>query len=224
MKVHVISCQIFEPYINELMKQGKIDTDFTVSYEEIDSHNEPVQLKQILQDRINEVENVDLIVLLYGICGNSTKGIKANKIPIMIPKVHDCATLLLGGKEEYLTHFGNRPSQGWNSIAYKKNDIHDVAIETHPKYLEFLEKYGEDNALYLMEMMYPVSDNIVYISLGLKEDENYIQQLEPDTEIIKGDIRYILNVLNLKSKEVLVLNPDEELVPVYDMDTVMTKK
>ena len=191
---------------------------------EIDQHNEPEKLKQQLQTEIDSTVDADLILLLYGICGNATKGIQSNKIPVVIPRVHDCATILLGGKTKYKNVFGHRPSQGWKCLSYDKEDIHNVSLESNPIYIEYKEKYGEDNALYLFEMLFPKTDNELYISLGLQEDEARMKSLTDSFEIIEGSLDYLKRLLQLVFEDTIILQENEQMVPLYDETEVMSKK
>ena len=223
MKIKIISCQIFEIYINELLNHYTPTYEFDIEYFEIDQHNTPKKFNKILQARINEITGYDLIVLIYGICGNSTSYIKAKNIPLVIPRVHDCATILLGNKDRYKEVFGHRPSQGWSCASYDNTESHDGTVSTNNKYMELLEKYGEDNALYLFETLYPKNEDKLYISLNLDEDLNRIKTSE-NNEVIKGSYEYLLNIFKQNFDDLLIVNPGEEITPVYDFDQVITKK
>jgi hypothetical protein len=224
MNIKVYSCQIFEVYLNHLQETMSFDTTFEISYIEIEKHNEPERLQRQLQQAIDTTVGYDYILLLYGICGNSIRGIQAKDIPVLIPRVHDCATILLGGKDKYQEILGHRPSQGWNCLSYDKNNMHDVTLESNPTYLEYKEKYGEDNALYLFEMLFPKSDDPLYLSLGLEEDKTRIASLPEGTEIVEGSLQFLTNILSKQWDELLLLQPGEVVDIVYDLDQVITKK
>lgn len=223
MKVKIISCQIFEIYINELLTNHSPNYDFDIEYFEIDQHNAPKKFNTVLQARINEITGYDLIVLIYGICGNSTSYIKAKNIPIVIPRVHDCATILLGSKKRYKEVFGHRPSQGWSCISYDNSSSHDGMFSTNNTYLELLEKYGEDNALYLFETLYPKSKDTIYISLDLEGDVERISNSD-NNEIVRGSYQYLLNIFNHDFTDLQLIKPGEEITPLYDYDEVITSK
>ena len=224
MNVKIISCQIFEVYINELLKTFSPQYQYDIEYFEINQHNHPKEFNLILQNRINEIKDYDLIVLVYGICGNSTSYLKAGNTPIVIPRVHDCSTILLGNKDRYKEVFGSRPSQGWSCLSYRFEDSHNSSISTQSSFYDLVKKYGEDNAMYLYNTLYPIDDSKVYISLGLNEDIERIKELDSKTEVVKGSFEYLSNILKLDYKDLLVLNSNEEIVPIYDFDVVISKK
>jgi len=224
MKIKIISCQIFEVYVNHLCETISFTDDFDVVYVEIDQHNEPQKLRQLLQQEIDLTIGYDYILMLYGICGNSISGLQAKTIPIVFPRVHDCATILLGGLKEYKHVLGHRPSQGWTCISYDKTTMHDVTIESHPAYIEYKEKYGEDNAMYLFDLLYPKPSKPMYISMKLEQDNDRIEQLPSETEIVFGSLSYLRKLLQHDWSNALILLPSETVIPVYDLEEVIRKK
>lgn len=58
----------------------------------------------------------DAIVLLYGLCNNGIRGLHA-PVPIVIPRAHDCITLLLGSRTRYNEHFQTNPATFYRSKA-----------------------------------------------------------------------------------------------------------
>jgi len=219
MEKHVISCHIFKDIVDEIIKQYSLE--YSTEYLDISGHNYPDKLKQELQNRINRVKDVNQIILLYGICGNATNGLTAKDIPIMIPRVHDCCSLLLGGNKFFLKHFSNRLSSGWASYAYEKGNYDN-------EYQSYLKKYDEDTAKYLIETLYPKASSMVYIDMNHPTDESNLLKYQKnyEVEVIKGNRSYIERILlgNSSLKEVHVIKPGEGIQCIYDYKEVMTSK
>ena len=61
-----------------------------------------------LQIAIDEAEaeagKYDAIALGYGLCGNGLAGLEARSVPLVLPRAHDCITLLMGSRTEF-EHF-----------------------------------------------------------------------------------------------------------------------
>ena len=84
-------------------------------------HERPDKLQATLQgiiDEVSEASKWSRIVVGYGVCGRGTVGLKAGAIPLMIPRVHDCLSLFLGGDNAYRKEFKRFPgtyyiSPGW---------------------------------------------------------------------------------------------------------------
>jgi hypothetical protein len=69
-----------------------------------------IKMRRILQEEIEKVEpdKYEAILLGYGLCNNGTLDLRA-AVPVVIPKAHDCITLLLGSKEKYREYFDQNP-------------------------------------------------------------------------------------------------------------------
>ena len=224
MNVKIVSCKIFEPYLNKLLKEITLDYQYDIEYFEIDQHNYPKKFHQTLQARINEISDVDLIILLYGICGNVTTNLKAKHCSLAIPKVHDCASILLGSKKKFLEVFDGRLSKAWSCVAHDIN-IHGEHIYFEgSSYEKLVEQYGEDNAAYLYQLLEHKNEQKLYISLGLDEDQKRIKEFQEDIEIVNGNYDYLKAILKLDFTDVLVLKPNESVLPVYDQIDVITRK
>ena len=61
---------------------------------------------------------MEAIVLAYGRCGNGLLGVRAGRVPLILPQAHDCISILLGGKERHDALLRENPgtyfySPGW---------------------------------------------------------------------------------------------------------------
>ena len=124
-------------------------------------HIAPLSLRAKLQAQIDSIEpdECDAIVLAYGICGTSTLGLSSSHTPLVIPRAHDCIALYLGSLKRYQEEFDTEPGTYWYSVDYMERKGGggglgaSFAFEYETLYDEFVEKYGADNADYLMEEM-----------------------------------------------------------------------
>ena len=65
-----------------------------------------------------KAEQYDAILMGYALCSNGLVGLKADNVPLVLPRAHDCITLFLGNKEKYLDYFQSNPgvyfkTSGW---------------------------------------------------------------------------------------------------------------
>lgn len=128
-------------------------------------HNEPARLRDILQQAIDGVEpGYDAVVLGYGLCGGATAGIVARSTPVVLPRAHDCITLFLGARERYEQEFSASTTYWYVNDQVERNAGYsaksiglgvsgDGDDDLEAIRAEYVEKYGEDNADYLMEVM-----------------------------------------------------------------------
>ena len=57
----------------------------------------------------------DAILIGYALCSNGVVGLTSRRIPLVIPRGHDCITLLLGSKELYRDYFDSHRGIYWYS-------------------------------------------------------------------------------------------------------------
>ena len=98
----------------------------------------------------------------YGLCGQATAGLIARDLPLVIPRAHDCITLFLGSREQYQYQFENFSGTYWYTHDYIERDDGSGGalalgsgsdVQMNDVYDEYVRKYGQDNADYLMEVM-----------------------------------------------------------------------
>lgn len=141
-------------------------------------HNTPKKLRAALQEAVDAIQpgECDAILLVYGVCGTATVEITARHTPLIIPRAHDCVTLYLGTRDRYQQEFEANPGTYWYSLDYiERNDgkldgLGAASLgEMDEVYEEYVAKYGEDNAQYLMEVMGEWGkhyNRAVYIDMG----------------------------------------------------------
>ena len=168
MFLKLIACSIFQRELSRLLADTPhvVDVDFVA----IAEHHAPERLRAMLQSRIDapppahprEGERAyDAVLLAYGICGNAATGLAARAAPLVIPRAHDCATVLLGSRAAFLAHFGECPSHPFGCVGYCERGYnncvgeHDGRPISDPEYEKYLAEYGEENARYLWETMHP---------------------------------------------------------------------
>ncbi len=150
-------------------------------------HDEPERLRSAVQERIDAASGgeFDFIVLGYGLCSRGTADLVARETPIVIPRCHDCITLFLGSREYYDREFSEHPgtyyySDGW--IEHKNGDLSQGTLKSsfetraEERYQDYLEKYGEDNAKFLIEqegLWLTHYNRAALIDTGLGDIETY---------------------------------------------------
>jgi hypothetical protein len=80
-------------------------------------HEEPERLRREVQKALERTHDAqgrsyDASLLGYGLCSNGTVGLGA-EIPLVIPRAHDCITMLLGSKERYQEYFDSHRGTYW---------------------------------------------------------------------------------------------------------------
>lgn len=124
-------------------------------------HDTPELLRRQLQEGIDgiEAENAELapdkkygaICIGYGLCSNGTAGLRAGALPLVIPRCDDCIALFLGSEARYRALFGEMPGTYWYNPGWIEHAFTPSEESYRLRFAGYAEKYGEDNAAYLME-------------------------------------------------------------------------
>ncbi len=132
-------------------------------------HLRPQNLKQVLQDAIDEASNeADTILLGYGLCSMAVAGLKANNCTLVVPKVDDCIAIFLGSRDAYTAQAAKEPgtyylTKGWIEVS-------DTLLD---EYERMVERYGEAKAERIMGIMLKNYTRLVYIDTGHQDQGKY---------------------------------------------------
>ena len=118
-------------------------------------HNEPSALRGEIQKTLEITADIqgksyDAHLLGYGLCSNGIAGLHS-EIPIVVPRGHDCITLLLGSKDKYRDYFDSHKGVYWFSPGWIETDMQPGRERFERTLKEYIKKFGEDNARFLME-------------------------------------------------------------------------
>ncbi len=211
-------------------------------------HNQPDDLRRRLQAMVDQTRgrgyaaniDYDAVVLGYGLCGKATAGLVAGSAPLVIPRAHDCITLFLGSRLRYKDQFENYPGTYWYVQDYIERDDGSGASLTagstadpdvQAVYDEYVEKYGKDNADYLMEIMGAWQQHYrraVYIDMGVGDGSAVARKAQEDAarrgwafERLAGDLVLIRRLLNGDwADDFLVLQPGQQVQMTYDENVI----
>ena len=155
LKLKILACKIFLRELYEVAAHSPHLCDITLLRQGL--HNEPEKLRRELQRAIDAVEAedqpYDAICLAYGLCSNGVAGVRARKTPLVVPRAHDCIALLLGSRSEYQRLFGQlNGGIYWYSPGWIEQTLQPGKERFDIQYADYLARFGEDNAQYLMEL------------------------------------------------------------------------
>lgn len=167
MLLKIIACEVLFREICFYAAQSPhvIDLEFT----DKGAHEKAETLRQLIQGKIDQSargrKKYDAVLLGFGLCGNSILDLKPAGCKLIIPRAHDCCTLFLGSRAKFAEHFKANPSLPFSSAGYMERDgtfIHlgqdCTSFDEDAAYQEYVERYGEENAKFLMESMHPKTE------------------------------------------------------------------
>ncbi len=235
----VIACNIFMREICIAISESRhvVDPEFT----EVGDHVQSDRLRTAIQARIDAAGSgdhaYDAILLAYGLCGNAAVGLTARNTPLVIPRAHDCCTILLGSRQAFDHHFGDNPCQPFSSAGYMdrgdyylRRDTDGAHIRYGDGYAELVAQYGKDNADYIWETMHPpalreIEQQAVFIDIPetkrLGHGDRFAKQAAADGKScirLTGDIRLLRGLLQGEwpEEDYLVVPPGYRTTGRYD--------
>lgn len=149
MKDVLIACKMMEAEVEKALEAT--GSEAIVLWLDKELHNVPEKLREVLQETMDDAERThapDRILLAFGFCGNAVQGLRAGKYQLIMPRIDDCITMLIGSrrrKAELESGVGTMfLTQNWVG---SDNDL--VSVRNH-----LFEEYDEDEAEELFDMMY----------------------------------------------------------------------
>ncbi len=192
-------------------------------------HNTPDLLRSELQRAIDETDGEFSAILIgYGLCSNGIEGIVARKARLVVMRGHDCITYLLGSRERYQRYFDEHPGTYWYSPGWIDSGTQPSQERYEGTYQAYVEKYGADNAQYLMDMeqgWFKKYANAAYADLGVGESAHYREYTRQcagwlgwSCDELQGDPRLVKRLVegDWNSDDFLTVEPGQRIVASHD--------
>ncbi len=239
MHFKVIGCNVLRREIFACAARSPHQVDVVMLPQGL--HDQPELLRQSVQREIDTPLTVhprgrgpspqvaadrpyDAILLGYALCSNGTAGLKARHCPVVIPRAHDCLTLLLGARQRYQEYFDKHPGTYWYSSGWIETSLMPGKARYAQELANYTEQYGEDNAQYLMDVQaewYRNYHRAAYIDWGFPNREQdraftrrCAEELKWEYDEIPGDPGLLQCLLNgdWPEDKFIVLQPGEQSV------------
>lgn len=244
--IKAIACKVFTREVSKIVAESPHTID--VSFLRQGLHDTPDVLRSQLQeeiDRIDAAEDMHTqvlndgsdyagIALVYGLCSNAIAGVRSRRYPLVVPRAHDCITMLMGSRERYREYFDRHPGTYWYSPGWIEQTLMPGPERVERTRREYVERYGEDNADYLMEMeqeWLQRYDRCTYVAWRDLDREEYRESARSaadylgwDYDRIHGEDGLLRRLLegDWQADEVLVVPPGSSVGPSYDDGIICT--
>lgn len=213
MKRVLIACSMMENEIKKIYEEYSLN--IPVVWMDRGYHNTPEKLRKKLQSLIDEMKDQEEILLCYGLCGNGTAGLVSQNATLILPRFDDCINMLLctgqrktrgltQGRSIYLT-------RGWT--------MDEEAIL--PKYRQYVEEYGEEDAKDILDIMYEHYETISVIDTGCEDLMETMAYAHKAAELLGLSVKQVKGSVDILRKLLLgqwdenfiIQKPGEALSP-----------
>jgi len=163
--VVVIACKVFQDLLEHFLPPDMADQ---VTFLDYGLHEFPIKLSSTVQEQIDGIQEPSRILLGYGLCGNGLQGIRAGRHTLFMPRADDCIAILLGSYQAYLKEFNENPGTYYLTKGWLESGS-DPLREYH----QAVEKYGAENAEWLMDQQYRHYKRLVFVAHTPEDLETY---------------------------------------------------
>lgn len=230
LRLRVIACSSLKPELELLAATAK--TEITVRHLEMGLHQRSAAaLHEALQSAIDEADS-DAVAIGYGLCNRGVVGLQARSVPVVLPRAHDCIAILLGSKQ-YLAQLAAVPgtyfqSAGWleSADANVRQPEFTFGPNTNVTRERLIERYGEDNAEYLLGQFYAFTrhyERLAYIATGVSlrweaAARKTAAKHKWKFERLEGDLGWLRRLVDgeWSGEEFLTLQPGECVALTHD--------
>jgi hypothetical protein len=205
-RIALLYCSVFEAEI-ALHAAGAAHIVVRTKFD-IGLHDRPDSMRTKLQaavDAFDARDDIEAVVLVYGLCGRGTAGLRAGRHKLVITRAHDCMTLFLGSKERYAAKQAACPNcyfytPGWNQARRVPGPERLVALRE-----ELAQRFDADEVDFLVESeraLWATHGHAVYLELGTsnaKTEADYARRcaegLGWSFELVTGDPKLLCDLL-----------------------------
>ena len=208
MRLKLLTCEIIRREIETLVVNSPHQVDVEFLPFRLHSAGR-VRMKNQLSEYLASVDEnaYDVILLGYALCSGGITGLKANKIPLVIPRAHDCITFFLGNRQRYQNYFEENSGTYFMTIGW----------------------FEQDNALnYDVEMMAFYS-KLAFIETGIEllgntfeeQARKMAEERHWEFEKLTGDLSLLQRFINGDwNEDFLIVPPGKRIQPSYDDNVI----
>ena len=207
MRLKLLSCEIIHREISALLVNTPHQIDIEFLPQELHVIGR-VRMKKRLSEYLAAVDEnfYDAILLGFGLCSGGITGLVANKIPLIVPRAHDCITFFLGSREKYQHYFSANSGTYFLTTGW----------------------FEQGHALdYEIEMM-PFYSKLAFIETGIEPDDTFEQRAKKlaeerhwEFEKIPGDLSLLRRFVNGEwNEDFLIVPSGKQIQFAYDDDVI----
>jgi hypothetical protein len=181
VRLRIVACEIFFRELCHLAARSpnKVDVEFLPKGLHDRGGSAMRERLQAAVDATDEAKH-DAVALAYGLCNNGLVGLRARGLPLVLLRAHDCITAFLGSRARYARYFEERPGTYFETTGWLERGVDGgpYGLPSQTGALGFdlgalTEKYGEDNARYILQTMTRHYRRLAFIRMGIEPDGSF---------------------------------------------------
>ena len=204
-------------------------------------------------DAVSPDDRYDAIILGYARCNDGVVGLKARDIPLIIPRAHDCITLFFGSRDAYREYFDENPGTYYLTTGWIERGDYDPSGKSFQaqqaplgqagvleklglgdSYEEMVEKYGKENADYIVESMGNWRDGyskVLYLKMGVCDETPFVEIAEQragennwELEVRDGDRSLLARLFDGQwDDDFLIVQPNRQITASNDDQVISSE-
>jgi len=213
MKTVIIACNTIKPEL--LHAKEAVGCDYPIIWSGAGLHDTPKIMKTVLERCIAkaEAQGAEKILFAMGYCGGSLEGL-SSKAEIILPKVDDCITLLLGSKEK------RQELQSSGHIYYITKGWMTNKGVLYNQYLDIMNRYGEEQGSQIFAMLagsyhyYGILDTHCYdMTEVIDKTKNMAEEMGMECFVADASDSYLRDLLsgNFDNSRFIKLEPGQSV-------------
>ena len=194
-KLKFIGCEIIYREACRLAAMAPHQVDVQFLRKGLHSLETPdmVAAVQTAIDAVDAEAGYEAILLGYARCNDGLVGVTARRIPLVVPRAHDCITFFFGSRRAYRDYFDENPgtyymTSGWaerndskaeelDQLAAPKKGVMEK-LGLNVSHEQLVARYGKENADFIVESLGDWKKNyskFLYLRMGVGDETRFIE-------------------------------------------------
>ena len=190
MNTKILSCRTLEKEVRLAMERCHAQMPLEVLKD--NNHDVPRKLSACIQAELDQMTDTDRILMAFGTCGGAMVGLHSGDFELVIPRVDDCLSLLMGSMERRYASLEN----GFGIFLTESWLDHEKSMEAELNRIE--RTYPPARARKVIQMLYGNFDSLNVIETGaydvpsiLPRTQALARRLELKHRVVQGTTAYL---------------------------------
>lgn len=170
MKTVILCCASLEKEVRLAMARKEISYPLHILTD--NNHDVPNRLREAIQRELDGIQDADRVLMAFGTCGGAMVGLRTGNFQLILPRVDDCLSLLVGSMEQRYAAlqggFGIFLTESWlSSSRSMENELERIRRVYPPKRAETI-----------IRLMYRNFDSLNVIDTGAYPVESILPRTQ----------------------------------------------